>query len=165
MNDRYSECLVAQRTKPVYMIGMVLCGFLALVCLMGIYLVSILAVIPALAFGGLAVYCWLHTSLEYEYLLLDRNWSADRIQARSRRKTVFSVSVKNIELLAPADSPKCETWYRQKIGILDMSTGENAGKYLMVCRTDGKVQGVYLTPNASMLDQFEMELSRLVFTR
>ncbi len=164
MNERYAEYLASRRPNTMYRILAILCGILAFVCLLGIYAVSVIAAVPAILLGIGAWYLFSHSEVEYEYLLLEQELSIDRILNRSSRKQIFSVSVKDIELMAPANSSRCQSWLQRKLPITDYASDlPGTNKYMVVCRGKGQPKLFYFSPGEEMLEQFRLSLSRLVF--
>ena len=116
MNDSYKELLVSKEQgvkdkliRVVSIIPTVLAGLLAL--LTGNILIFIIAV----AFGVLDYFVFQWTSIEYEYLYLDKEITIDKIMAKTRRKRVLTIDVNKIEILAPEKSYSicplsAETW-------------------------------------------------------
>ena len=99
MNDSYKELLVSKEQgvkdkliRVVSIIPTVLAGLLAL--LTGNILIFIIAV----AFGVLDYFVFQWTSIEYEYLYLDKEITIDKIMAKTRRKRVLTIDVNKIEI-------------------------------------------------------------------
>ena len=93
MNDSYKELLVSKEQgvkdkliRVVSIIPTVLAGLLTL--LTGNILIFIIAV----AFGVLDYFVFQWTSIEYEYLYLDKEITIDKFMAKSIRKSVLTLT-------------------------------------------------------------------------
>ena len=120
MNDSYKELLVSKEQgvkdkliRVVSIIPTVLAGLLTL--LTGNILIFIIAV----AFGVLDYFVFQWTSIEYEYLYLDK------IMAKTRRKRVLTIDVNKIEILAPEKSYQLDSYRNRQVKAIDYSAGHD----------------------------------------
>ena len=126
MNDSYKELLVSKEQgvkdkliRVVSIIPTVLAGLLAL--LTGNILIFIIAV----AFGVLDYFVFQWTSIEYEYLYLDKEITIDKIMAKTRRKRVLTIDVNKIEILAPEKSYQLDSYRNRQVKAIDYSAGRD----------------------------------------
>ena len=117
MNDSYKELLVSKEQgvkdkliRVVSIIPTVLAGLLTL--LTGNILIFIIAV----AFGVLDYFVFQWTSIEYEYLYLDKE---------IRRKRVHTIDVNKIEILAPEKSYQLDSYRNRQVKAIDYSAGHD----------------------------------------
>ena len=120
MNDSYKELLVSKEQgvkdkliRVVSIIPTVLAGLLTL--LTGNILIFIIAV----AFGVLDYFVFQWTSIEYEYLYLDKEITIDKIMAKTRRKRVLTIDVNKIEILAPEKSYQLDSYRNRQVKAID----------------------------------------------
>ena len=126
MNDSYKELLVSKEQgvkdkliRVVSIIPTVLAGLLTL--LTGNILIFIIAV----AFGVLDYFVFQWTSIEYEYLYLDKEITIDKIMAKTRRKRVLTIDVNKIEILAPEKSYQLDSYRNRQVKAIDYSAGHD----------------------------------------
>ena len=124
MNDSYKELLVSKEQgvkdkliRVVSIIPTVLAGLLTL--LTGNILIFIIAV----AFGVLDYFVFQWTSIEYEYLYLDKEITIDKIMAKTRRKKILTIDVNKIEILAPEKSYQLDSYRNRQVKAIDYSAG------------------------------------------
>ena len=126
MNDSSKELLVSKEQgvkdkliRVVSIIPTVLAGLLTL--LTGNILIFIIAV----AFGVLDYFVFQWTSIEYEYLYLDKEITIDKIMAKTRRKRVLTIDVNKIEILAPEKSYQLDSYRNRQVKAIDYSAGHD----------------------------------------
>mgnify|MGYP005905847243 FL=1 len=126
MNDSYKELLVSKEQgvkdkliRVVSIIPTVLAGLLTL--LTGNILIFIITV----AFGVLDYFVFQWTSIEYEYLYLDKEITIDKIMAKTRRKRVLTIDVNKIEILAPEKSYQLDSYRNRQVKVIDYSAGHD----------------------------------------
>ena len=75
----------------------------------------------------------------------------DKIIAKSKRKQLISVELKNLEIVAPIGSDRLIRL--NNIKTLDFSTGENnVQTFAMVVRTDKESIKIIFNPNNKLMD-------------
>ena len=163
MSETYVECLVARKPS-------VLLSFLKILLIM---LTVVFVLIGAIYIPGLVVaaitgvgayFATMNANIEYEYLYLDREVSVDKVMAKSRRKKVNTFSVDKMEVLAPLNSHRLDSYRNRNAKTLDYSSGVAAQperRYMMVCEGDVKV---IFEPNAEMVKAIQSIAPRKVFT-
>ncbi len=163
MSETYVECLVARKPS-------VLLSFLKILLIM---LTVVFVLIGAIYIPGLVVaaitgvgayFATMNANIEYEYLYLDREVSVDKVMAKSRRKKANTFSVDKMEVLAPLNSPRLDSYRNRNAKTLDYSSGVAAQperRYMMVCEGDVKV---IFEPNAEMVKAIQSIAPRKVFT-
>lgn len=101
-----------------------------------------------LAVTGIVV-AW-RMDLEYEYLFINDELTIDRVVAKSRRKTVFKVHMRDVELIAPMDSGEARPY--QKIKIRNYSSRrKDSYPYLMIITEDDGCVGLKFEPCPEIL--------------
>ncbi|MBO6015585.1 MAG: hypothetical protein J6P60_03240, partial [Lachnospiraceae bacterium] len=65
-----------------------------------------------------------NSAVEYEYLILGKELSVDRILGRSKRKKMREFDLARIEILAPAGSHRLDSYKDKKYTTYDFSSGD-----------------------------------------
>lgn len=145
-NETYVECLVARKPSTIMKFLKTLCIMLCvaffLIAILGLTNISIGIFIIAIGFGVLAYVCHMKSSIEYEYLYLDREITIDRISAQTKRKRVAKYEVDRMEILAPIKSYHLDNYKNRKTTDKDFSSGEEKQpdiRYAMYIEGDQKV--------------------------
>ncbi len=163
MSETYVECLVARRSSTVKSFLKILLIMLT-ACFLLIGLVFIPGILVAIATGIGAYFMNLNANVEFEYLYLDKEISVDKVMAKSRRKKQATYSVDQMEILAPLNSHRLDSYNNRNLKTIDYSSGvasQPEKRYMMVCNGDTKV---ILEPNEAMLKAIRNVAPRKVFT-
>ena len=89
-------------------------------------------------------------NVEYEYAYFNGDLDIDKIMNKESRKRVFSVNVKEMEVIAPTGSDVLRPF--QQLKQLDYSTKSPDGKtYELVTKFKGEKVRVVFEPNEKML--------------
>ena len=164
--ENYCECLVGVKTDSKYQFLTILCAALAVICAAAGMFLILIACVPAVVFGVLAWFLAQKIHTEFEYLLLDHEFSADIIYRKDRRKRLLNCPTKKIDLFAPADPGKIDHVRRQNMKLEDYSTKKDGDRhYLMTCSSENGKAAFLVTPNEQLLEMLGRELPRSVFTR
>lgn len=166
MNESYVELLVKRKRQIGTLIGQI---FLIVLSFISAFLflltMSIFLLLATLIFGGLAYLLKYNGNVEYEYLLLDKELSIDKIKCQSGRKKAAEYDLTNLELLAPVSSHRMDAYReRRDIKTKDFSTGERDGApYALIIRTGGALERVLIECNDDLLDHISRFAPRKVF--
>ena len=158
MSDYYTEQLVKQKAKASSMIAKtaliavtVLSFFLVLLFPMAMIIPVIMVVVDIVLFKRF--------DLEFEYLYVN---DIDKIMAKQKRKRVFEMNVRDMEVLAPTGSIELQQYQRTK--TYDFSSGvEGARTYEMVTISQGQTVKIIFEPNKTILEGMKMLAPRKVF--
>lgn len=109
----------------------------------------------------LEFFAFVYTVKEYEYSFINGDVDIDMIQGKRRRKTILSVSCREISRMAPVlegGGALSETYDR----VLDAAEGSNSPDrwYFVLETQDGRRELVYLSPNQRLLKAFKEYLGR-----
>lgn len=111
------------------------------------YIICALGILLAVA----AYFYKRHMDVEYEYCLVNTQLDIDKVIANSSRKSLISVDLKNIEVLAPLNSK-----YLSRLDNLksyDFTSGDkNARIFVLVVRTDKETVKINFNPNNKLMD-------------
>lgn len=151
MGDIFVEQLVKRQTQSGQKgIIFVLSLLAAVLCFAGFFLYNII-LLPAAAVVGIAVWYYRSTDIEYEYCLVNSQFDVDKIIAKSKRKQLISVDLKNLEVAAPVGSDRLIRLNNLK--TLDFTTGEkNVQTFAMAVRTDKESIKIIFNPNNKLMD-------------
>ena len=163
MSETDVECLVARKPSVLLSFLKILLIMLTVVFIMvgGVFLPGL---VVAIITGIGAYFATMNANIEYEYLYLDREISVDKVMAKSRRKKANTFSVDKMEVLAPLNSHRLDSYRNRNSKTLDYSSGVAAQpekRYMMVCEGDLKV---IFEPNAEMVKAIQSIAPRKVFT-
>ncbi len=160
MSDFYTEQLIKKRATAKDM--MIKIGLLALtvlsVLILFIFPMGIIAPVVMIAAD---VFVFRRLDLEYEYLFVNGELDIDKIMNKAKRKKVFSMSVTDMELLAPINAGELMQFQRAKVFDYTSNTG-NANVYAMVVLENGVHKKILFEPNEEIVEGFYMMAPRKV---
>lgn len=165
MSETFVEVLVERRTNPLL--------FFLKWCFitLGIFLFlsGVLLAISFFVLGGILCFllfyvCRLFAVVEYEYCYLDKEMTVDKILNRSKRRKVLTIDFERMEIMAPINSHRLDS-YRHITGkALDYSSGiieEPDIRYMMYF--DGGKKMIF-EPNEALVNMIKNIAPRKVFT-
>lgn len=162
MNETYYEIMVKKKTPASLKIAQLVTGilavFFALISLLGIFWGMLLAIVCGVACYFLSI----HNKVEFEYLYVDKELQIDRILARSKRKTMETLDLKQFEILAPLHSHELNSYRNGKFKKVDYSSGDGVNdkaKYALVIND----KMVIFEPTEEMVKTIKMFAPRNVF--
>lgn len=150
--DNYYEQLVTSKETPKYILarlGMIISAITA-----GFYLM-VVNWIFMLTFAVIAIILYFvkrKSFVEYEYIFTNGDIDVDIIYEKIKRKTVFNFSVKDIELLAPANSDEVKNFSGtpKKVAKFYPSTS-NERIYVAMVNKGGKKYKLLFVPNEKFI--------------
>ncbi len=164
MSETYVECLVAKKTSTAKSFLKILLIMLT-VCFLILGLAGLaIGLLVAVATGIGAYFAYMNADIEYEYLYLDKEISVDKVMAKSKRKKVGTFLVDQMEIFAPLNSHRLDSFKNRSLKTLDYSSGvanQPEKRYMMICNGDTKV---ILEPNEAMIKAIRNVAPRKVFT-
>ena len=123
MNDTYVECLVKGKESRAAKVGGVVLIFFTVLFVAATIIVP-LALILAVLTGVAAYFVRLNSSVEYEYLYVDKEISVDKIMSKSGRRHVADYSLDRMEIFAPIKSWRLNDYGYRNVKTVDYSTGK-----------------------------------------
>lgn len=142
MNE-HIELLVAVKQNPLMnickIILYIITGIGVALSLIGIF--SVYPLILAIITGFIAYFVGLRSSIEYEYTLTDKEIDIDIIYSKQKRKSVTSIDLTKLEIMAPVGSDRLSSYQLRNYAKEDYSSRnpENSkNMYVMYC--DGSRQ-------------------------
>lgn len=165
MSETYVECLVARKPSVLMRFIKTLLIMLTVVfALLGFVTPFMVGMLIAIVLGGCAYFAHMNAEIEYEYLYLDKELSVDKVLAKSRRKKAGSYSLEQMEIFAPLNSHRLDSYKNRQMKTVDYSSGVAAQperRYMMIWNGDTKI---ILEPNAEMVKAIQSIAPRKVFT-
>lgn len=162
MSESYVECLVARKSSTLMTFLKILLIMLTVVfVIIGIPFIPGLLV--AIVTGVGAYFAYMNADIEYEYLYVDRELSIDKVMAKSKRKKVGNYQIDQMEIMAPLNSHRLDSYRNRNTKTLDYSSGiENQPerRYMMVYSGDVKL---IFEPNEEMIKAIQSIAPRKVF--
>ncbi len=163
MSETYVECLVARKPSTVLSFLKILLIMLTVVFVL-VGAIFLPGLVVAAITGVGAYFATMNANVEYEYLYLDREVSVDKVMAKSRRKKAGAYSTEQMEIFAPLNSHRLDSYRNRNLKTIDYSSGIAAQpekRYMMVLNGDTKI---ILEPNEAMVKAIQSVAPRKVFT-
>ena len=110
-----------------------------------------------------AVYIWKRFDLEYEYIYYNGDIDIDVIKGKIKRKRMFSVNAKTLEVLAPTGSIELQQFSNLK--SYDCSTNTGNQTYEMVFMKGDRKVKVIFEPKESIVQGMRLFAPRKVFLK
>lgn len=135
MNDTYIELLVKKPDpKTATLLHKIMIGVGAVLFLAGLFTYLIFILLGLVLLIG-SIVPMFFTDIEYEYLLLEKELTVDRIRKKESRKTVASYDLGTMVVMAPKGSEQLKRY--EQLKVVDYSSdSEEANPYEIV--VDGK---------------------------
>lgn len=164
MSETYVECLVARKPSLVLTFLKFFLIMMAVVMLLLGLTGYVVPLILGIVAGVGAYFATMNANIEYEYLYVDKEVSIDKVLAKSRRKKAGTYSVEQMEILAPLNSHRLDSYKNRDAKTVDFSSGIAAQperRYMMVCNGGTRV---ILEPNEALIKAIQTVAPRKVFT-
>lgn len=164
MSEMYVECLVAKKPSTILAFFKVLLIMMTAVFVF-LGLMFIPALLVAIITGVGAYFAYMNADVEYEYLYLDKEISVDKVMAKSKRKKAGCFSVDQMEIMAPLNSHRLDSYRNREVKKShDFSSGvasQPEKRYMLFFNGDTKV---IIEPNEEMIKAIQTVAPRKVFT-
>lgn len=153
MEEIFVEYIIKTKTS-VSAIGMRIgCMFLVLCCILLTPILGVFGITLAALGIYLTYLAWQYTSIEYEYSLLNSELSVDKIMGQRKRKRVAEIDLKNVEIIADADSEEILRRVNNNMKVLDYSSKEHGTlKYAIILNEAQGITEVIFEPNEKMIE-------------
>ena len=162
MGENYTEQLVRQNATSQTKVKR-----LALITVLMVMLTATFA-IPMLFtltffYGLFLIYIWKRFDLEFEYIYYNGDIDIDVIKGMIKRKIMFSVSVKTLEIIAPTGHYELQQY--KDLKTYDCSSNTGSKTYEMVFVKDEHKVKVIFEPNDKILQGMRMYAPRKVILK
>lgn len=163
MSDFYTEQLIKKQPNGKDTLKKAALISIAIVSVLVVFIFPLGLLIPIVVIA-LVYYLLTRLDVEYEYLYVNGDLDIDKIMHKSRRKRVFSVNVKEMELLAPEGDARLNEYRNAK--VIDLSSGPNTdGRYVLVSGKKGEMTKMIFEPNETIIEGMFLMAPRKVVRR
>lgn len=162
MNETYVEILVKKKT-PAYMKLLKILLIMLTVCFVLVGLMLWPALLIGVVLGVASYFVYMNAELEYEYLYVDKEFTVDKIMAKSKRKRVEVFDLDKMEIVAPINSWHLDNYKNRSDKTFDYSSGEHGQpdkRYVFFY--DGQKKVIF-EPNEEMIKAMQFAAPRKVF--
>lgn len=149
MSDLYTELIVKRKKTAADTVKKALLIAGTVVGVLAFFTMGIIGLVILVAFG-VADYFLLPTfDVEYEYIYVNGELDVDKIMSKQKRKRVYSMDIKKLELMAPSNSHVLDYHNQNKnLKTLDFSSGEEGAKtFTMIVKGEKGMEKVIFEPN------------------
>lgn len=163
MGDFYSEKLIKKKTGAKEIMIKALLIFLTVLAAFSVFLTMFGMIFFVLAVV-LDVVVFRRLDIEYEYQYINGDLDIDKIMHKERRKSGFSMNIRDMELLAPAEDPRLLEY--QDVRVLDYTSGvKGIPSYGMIVAREGMKVKILFEPDDSMVEEIWMRSPSRVIRR
>lgn len=160
MSDFYTEQLIKKQADTKDMVIKAVLVAVAIVSVVMVFMFPVGLIIPIVIIA-LVWFLISRLNVEYEYLYVNGDLDIDKIMNKSKRKRIFSTNVEEMELLAPADSPRLDQFRNAR--VINLSSGRaDARLYAMVVSNSGQMAKLIFEPNDTIIEGLFMLAPRKV---
>ena len=140
MNDTYIELLVKKPdSKTATLLHKLMIGVGAVLFLAGLFTYLVFMLLGLVLLIG-SIIPMLFTDIEYEYLLLGKEFTVDRIRKKENRKTVADYDLGTMVVMAPKGSEQLKRYEQLKVVDYSSDSGEGNPYEIVVDGKAGKVR-------------------------
>ena len=166
MNDIFNEIMIKKDITPGRWFFDILLVFTSVnIVILSLIYLAVFAVIPILAVIIFVPMILRGRTVEYEYVLTNDQLDFDKITGKRRRKQLYSLDVRNIELMAPMTVDFKDDFYAVKANkTVDLASNARApGRWFVVFNDhkDGKVTVVF-EPTVKMVRNIHLFAPRKI---
>ena len=135
MNDTYIEVLAKKPdSKTATLLHKIMIGVGAVLFLAGLFTYLVFMLLGLVLLIG-SIIPMLFTDIEYEYLLLGKEFTVDRIRKKENRKTVADYDLGTMVVMAPKGSEQLKRY--EQLKVVDYSSDSEEGNPYEIV-VDGK---------------------------
>lgn len=143
MSETFIELLIKRKTnvlqKGLQYFFMVLTVIAILLGIMG----SPTLLLVGILFGVITYFAKMYANVEFEYLYLNKELTVDRILGESKRKKMAEFHMQRMEILAPSDSHRLDSYRNKKCVNYDFTSKQEKSKpYTFIYAGDNEVAKV-----------------------
>lgn len=148
MKECYIEQLIKQKAiLPTVIMKMMSIGLIVIIVLF--WAMTELPLLFALIIIVLAVMMYKRTNLEYEYQYYNGDLDIDQIAGRQKRKRMFSIKLREIDIMARTDTAILDGYKGLK--VFDCSSNQGNITYTIILEHLGEKVRVVIEPNEEIL--------------
>ena len=165
MGDLYSEYLV--KKQPTTKDAVIRYGLIALTVLFaaaGLFMIPLLLIV-AVALAAACYFIIPKTDMEYEYLFVNGELDIDAVMAKSKRKKVKSLDIREADLIAPLNSHRMDYYNgNTKLKTLDYSSGDPSHRrFAVITKSENENCRIIIEPDEHMIQAIKNSAPSKVF--
>ena len=164
LNESYAECLIKKKPPGPAPLIKILLAVGLLITAGSILLFGLAGFIAFAAMCAFAYHTIQNLNVEYEYLLVDKIFSVDRILNKMRRKKAAEYTLEDIQVIAPENSGRIREYDNQVKKVSDYTSGDaGAVRYAFIYTKSGAGEQVLFEPDDKMLRCIKQMAPRKMF--
>lgn len=161
LNESYAECLVKKKTPGSSVIVKILLAVGILLTAASILWIGLFGFLAFIGMCAFAYHMVQNMNVEFEYLLVDRTFSVDRIFSKTRRKKAAEYTLEDIQVIAPVTSGHIKEYEHQVKKVTDYTSGDpGAVRYAFIYTKSGAGEKVLFEPDEKMVRCFRQMAPR-----
>ena len=161
LKESYAECLVKKKTPGSSVIVKILLAAGILFTAVSILWIGLFGFLAFIAMCAFAYHMIQNMNVEFEYLLVDRTFSVDRIFSKTRRKKAAEYTLEDIQVIAPVTSGHIKEYENQVKKVIDYTSGNpEAVRYAFIYTKSGAGEKVLFEPDEKMVRCFRQMAPR-----
>lgn len=152
MDEVFVEQIVKRGTNISGVLLRILSIFVVLIGVMSILWLGILGFTITILLGYASYMVWSYTNVEYEYSLLNRDLTIDKIMGQRKRKNIANYDLREAEIIAPAMSERVIRASMNAV-VKNYSSGSKKGNVyaIIINNANGKIK-VLFEPNEKVIE-------------
>ena len=164
MGDSYVEVLVERERNTTYFIQKIVMYVLCAIFILAALSTGLtLFFIVGIGLGVIGAFVVPNPDYEFEYLLVNKEFSVDKIIAKSKRKTLASYDLNKMEFMCPLGSHQLDSYKNKKVTVKNFSSDkEGAVPYVIVYHDENGDQLIYVEADPKLLTAIKNVLPRKV---
>lgn len=164
LNESYAECLIKKKPPGPALIIKILLAAGVLLTAGSILRYGMFGLIAFAAMCAFAYHVIQNLNVEYEYLLVDKTFSVDKILNKTRRKKAAEYTLEDIQVIAPENSGKIREYENQVKKVCDFTSGkQGAVRYAFIYTKSGAGEKVLFEPDEKVLRCLKQMVPRRLF--
>lgn len=163
MIEAYAEWLVKKKTPAYYMILKPVMVIVCVIALLLAVMTPLVGMLALLAAAAATYFVFRNSNLEYEYIYVTGQLTFDKIMGQAKRKTVKSVDMEEVQVIAPLNAYQLKDLERSGMKTLDFSSGTPGAKcYGLIMQKGSETTKIIFEPNDKMLQCLRQAAPRKV---
>lgn len=162
MNQLYAEVGVKRKETAATMLLRVLMIFGIIVGVLLLFLGSFFTFI-GVAIALVMLFLLPKLNVEYEYIFVDGEIDFDRITSKSKRKTMLSIDMEQIEIVAKIGSHALDSYNNGQYIVKDFSSrATNSKPHIIIANVEEKRYKIAFEPNEKFLSSMKQKSPRKI---
>lgn len=156
LNENYAECLVKKKSPVPVMLIRVLFAVGLILTAASVLRIGLFGFIAFVTMCYFAYHTIQRLNVEYEYLLVDKVFTVDRILNRTKRKKTAEYTLEDVQVIAPENSGRIKEFESQVKKVADFTSGKHGQlRYAFIYTKSGVSEKVLFEPDDKMLRCFK----------